>query len=171
MAPGGEFIARVGRAGSGPGEFLAPADLCILSSGAVAVSDPRGRLLSIFRPDYSFDRVVDGFYPNSAICHAAGTGRGDSRISEDHTTQRQPVRIHSREVGGGTRTGRRIPSRRPKTSTRKTSLHRYSRMTLSLQSQATAPYTPPSAQRTRGRFSASRRTGKRSSLWRAPSPR
>lgn len=74
FSPGGEFIARVGRAGSGPGEFLAPADLCILSSGAIAVSDPRGRLLSIFRPDYSFDRVIDGFYPSAPFVMQSAPG-------------------------------------------------------------------------------------------------
>jgi len=65
FSPSGEFVARIGRAGSGPGEFLSPSGLCVLTSGDVAVSDPRGRLVSIFGPDYRFLYNVDGYYPTA----------------------------------------------------------------------------------------------------------
>jgi len=63
FSPDGEFVTRAGRAGSGPGEFLSPADLCVLSTGAVAVSDPRGRMVSIFDSEYTFDHTIIDFYP------------------------------------------------------------------------------------------------------------
>jgi hypothetical protein len=63
FSPDGEFVTRAGRAGSGPGEFLSPADLCVLSTGAVAVSDPRGRMVSIFDSEYTFDHAITEFYP------------------------------------------------------------------------------------------------------------
>jgi len=75
FSPDGEFVARAGRAGSGPGEFLSPADLCVLSTGAVAVSDPRGRMVSIFDSEYVFDRSIADFYPMAPV-EIRGTDSG-----------------------------------------------------------------------------------------------
>jgi hypothetical protein len=65
FSPRGEFLERVGRAGSGPGEFLFPSDLCVLSDGVIAVSEPRGRMVHLFGPDYTFHYAIEGFFPSA----------------------------------------------------------------------------------------------------------
>lgn len=71
----GEFIARAGGSGSGPGEFQWPSAISISSSGSVAVSDQMAGTVRILEPD--LDSYVDlhGFMmANPGIIHLNSDG-------------------------------------------------------------------------------------------------
>ncbi len=70
--PEGEFLARIGREGSGPGEFQNPRDMTVLGNGLMAVTDPWAGSVKLFHPDTGFVREIGGFFPSSPmeICGA-----------------------------------------------------------------------------------------------------
>ncbi len=59
--PSGEFLFRMGREGSGPGELLHPGGLVLLSSGSVGILDAPTGGLHCFSPDGSFDSLLIEF--------------------------------------------------------------------------------------------------------------
>lgn len=72
VGPGGEFIATLGRAGGGPGEFGLPLTFSVTEAGEVRVFDLRQQGFTVFNPDGSFEttvRVAGGefFSPNGAL--------------------------------------------------------------------------------------------------------
>ncbi len=60
----GEFITRVGRQGSGPGEFLLPVGFTYLPQGDLIVSDAMGGKLIRFDSSLEYVGDVIGFFPS-----------------------------------------------------------------------------------------------------------
>ena len=58
LAFDGEEIARIGRRGSGPGEFNFPTNLALDADGRLYVSDSLNFRVQVFTPDMDFDRVI-----------------------------------------------------------------------------------------------------------------
>jgi len=67
FTPEGEFIASLGRQGSGPGEFLLPSYLSVTPSGGIAVCDAMAGHLSFFSPDLEYTGSVSGFFPSPPV--------------------------------------------------------------------------------------------------------
>lgn len=64
FSPEGEFITRVGRQGSGPGEFLLPVGFTFLTQGDMIVSDAMGGKLIRFDSSLEYVGDVIGFFPS-----------------------------------------------------------------------------------------------------------
>lgn len=60
----GEFIERIGRQGSGPGEFLLPVGMAFFPEGGMVVSDAMGGKLIYFKSDLEYESDLSGFYPS-----------------------------------------------------------------------------------------------------------
>ncbi|MCK5063912.1 MAG: 6-bladed beta-propeller, partial [Candidatus Fermentibacteraceae bacterium] len=63
FSPEGEFIERIGRQGSGPGEFQYPAGIAFFPDGGLAVSDAMGGKLVYFNSDLEYESDLAGFFP------------------------------------------------------------------------------------------------------------
>ena len=59
----GNFLTRIGRQGSGPGEFLMPAGISFTRDSGLIVCDAMGQKLVFFNPDFSFSHEISGFFP------------------------------------------------------------------------------------------------------------
>jgi hypothetical protein len=59
----GEFLASVGRQGTGPGEFQMPRGMTVLENGSVIVSDMGGGALSVFDDSLRWVENITGFFP------------------------------------------------------------------------------------------------------------
>jgi hypothetical protein len=64
FTPDGEFIRRIGRNGSGPGEFLAPTGIAFMPEGGLVVSDGMGGKLVYFDENYNYLQETTGFVPS-----------------------------------------------------------------------------------------------------------
>ncbi len=64
FSPSGEFLQRIGRQGSGPGEFLLPTGMAFFPDGGMVVSDGMGGKLIYFNSDLEYDSDLSGFYPS-----------------------------------------------------------------------------------------------------------
>ena len=64
FSPEGEFIGRIGRKGSGPGEFLLPVGMAFFPDGGLVVSDGMGGKLIYFNSDLEYESDLSGFYPS-----------------------------------------------------------------------------------------------------------
>ena len=62
--PEGEFVERIGRQGSGPGEFLLPVGMAFFPEGGMVISDGMGGKLIYFNSDLEYEFDVTGFYPS-----------------------------------------------------------------------------------------------------------
>jgi hypothetical protein len=60
----GEFIRRIGRNGSGPGEFQMPAAMSFMPEGGLVVSDGMGGKLVYFDENYDYLTETTGFIPS-----------------------------------------------------------------------------------------------------------
>ena len=58
VTPEGELKKRFGRAGRGPGEFLAPAQIVVLADGRTVVPDQMHMAHHLFLPDGELERMV-----------------------------------------------------------------------------------------------------------------
>lgn len=68
----GEYVATVGRSGEGPGEFQSPWQVQVGPGDSLYVWDPGRAAVSVFGPDYEFNRsflVAPGWTVNSMIVH------------------------------------------------------------------------------------------------------
>ncbi|MCK4506832.1 MAG: 6-bladed beta-propeller [Candidatus Aegiribacteria sp.] len=63
FSPEGEFIERIGRQGSGPGEFQYPQGMAFFPDGGLVVSDAMGGKLVYFNSDLEYESDLAGFYP------------------------------------------------------------------------------------------------------------
>ncbi len=64
FTPDGEFIRRIGRNGSGPGEFQLPAAMSFMPEGGLVVSDGTGGKLVYFDENYDYLTETTGFIPS-----------------------------------------------------------------------------------------------------------
>ncbi|MCK4505871.1 MAG: 6-bladed beta-propeller [Candidatus Aegiribacteria sp.] len=64
FSPEGEFIKRVGRHGSGPGEFLLPVGMTFFPDGGLVVSDAMAGKLIYFDSDLEYESDLIGFFPS-----------------------------------------------------------------------------------------------------------
>ena len=60
----GDYQGRIGREGSGPGEFQMPTDLGVLASGLIAAADPWAGSVKFFDPDTGYVTEITGFFPS-----------------------------------------------------------------------------------------------------------
>lgn len=60
----GEFIRRIGRHGSGPGEFMYPAGMAFFPEGEMVVCDAMGSKLIYFDSDLEYESDLEGFFPS-----------------------------------------------------------------------------------------------------------
>ncbi len=101
----GEFVATVGRSGEGPGEFLSPWQVQAGPGDSLYVWDPGRAAISVFGPDYEFNRsfpVPAGWTVNSMIVHPGP----EIVVSVSGTGELLPIRILS---GDGKVTGEAGP--------------------------------------------------------------
>ncbi len=63
FTPEGEFIERIGRQGSGPGEFLLPTGMAFFPDGGFVVSDGMSGKLTYFDSDLEYESELAGFFP------------------------------------------------------------------------------------------------------------
>ena len=63
FSPEGEFIERIGRQGSGPGEFQFPQGMAFFPDGGLVVSDAMGGKLIYFNSDLEYESDLAGFFP------------------------------------------------------------------------------------------------------------
>jgi len=61
----GEFLTSFGRQGSGPGEFMEPASITVLSDGGICVADFMRQKLIYFDSDFCYQREISGFSAQS----------------------------------------------------------------------------------------------------------
>lgn len=64
FSPEGEFIERIGRQGSGPGEFLLPTGMAFFPDGGFVVSDGMSGKLTYFDSDLEYESELAGFFPS-----------------------------------------------------------------------------------------------------------
>jgi len=64
FTPDGEFIRRVGRNGSGPGEFQLASGMTFMPEGGLVVSDGGGGKLVYFDENYDYLSETSGFMPS-----------------------------------------------------------------------------------------------------------
>jgi hypothetical protein len=64
FSPSGEFLQRIGRTGSGPGEFLSPTGMAFFPEGGMVVSDGMTGKLVYFNSDLEYESDLAGFYPS-----------------------------------------------------------------------------------------------------------
>ncbi len=64
FSPEGEFIQRIGRQGSGPGEFLLPSGIAFFPDGGLVVSDGMAGKLIYFDSDLEYESDLAGFFPS-----------------------------------------------------------------------------------------------------------
>ncbi|MCD4776990.1 MAG: 6-bladed beta-propeller [Candidatus Aegiribacteria sp.] len=57
----GEYLASTGSEGQGPGEFMEPASIAVLSNGDICVADFMSRKLIFFDSDLNYKREISGF--------------------------------------------------------------------------------------------------------------
>lgn len=63
----GEFVTRVGRKGSGPGEFLLPSGMTFLSDGQLAIADGMRGCISFFNTSFEYEKELSGFFPSPPV--------------------------------------------------------------------------------------------------------
>lgn len=73
FSPDGDFLASFGREGSGPGEFMEPASIAVLTDGGICVSDFMSKKLVFFDADFCYKREISGFYIQSPSCIESGS--------------------------------------------------------------------------------------------------
>lgn len=64
FSPSGEFLHRIGRNGSGPGEFLLPTGMAFFPDGGLVVSDGMAGKLIYFDSDLEYESELTGFFPS-----------------------------------------------------------------------------------------------------------
>ena len=64
FSPTGEFVQRVGRNGSAPGEFLMPAGMSFRPDGGLVVADAMGSKIVFFDENYELITEAVGFIPS-----------------------------------------------------------------------------------------------------------
>lgn len=74
FSPDGEFIRRVGREGSGPGEFLMPTAMAFRPEGGLVVSDGMGGKLVYFDENFDYLSETSGFIPSPPAAITAVNG-------------------------------------------------------------------------------------------------
>ncbi|MCD4708976.1 MAG: 6-bladed beta-propeller [Candidatus Sabulitectum sp.] len=63
----GEFLATVGRKGSGPGEYLVLSTFAVTEHGGFIVPDAMGGKLNFYDSEYNFISAMTGFFPTPPI--------------------------------------------------------------------------------------------------------
>ncbi len=67
FSPEGEFIKKIGRHGSGPGEFLSPAGMAFFPDGGLVVTEAMGGKLIYFNSDLEYESDLIGIYPSPPV--------------------------------------------------------------------------------------------------------
>ncbi|MBN1433838.1 6-bladed beta-propeller [Candidatus Fermentibacterales bacterium] len=67
FSPEGEFLQRIGRQGSGPGEFLLPASFSFFPDGGIIVADAMAGRLSLFDSTFAYEDEITGFFPSPPV--------------------------------------------------------------------------------------------------------
>ncbi len=65
FSPSGDFLTSFGREGPGPGEFMEPASITVLSNGGICVADFMKQKLIYFDADFRYEREISGFLMQS----------------------------------------------------------------------------------------------------------
>ncbi|MCD6588419.1 MAG: 6-bladed beta-propeller [Candidatus Fermentibacteraceae bacterium] len=74
FTPDGDFIRRIGRNGSGPGEFQMPAGMTFMPEGGLVVSDGGGGKLVYFDENFDYLAETSGFMPSPPTVITAISG-------------------------------------------------------------------------------------------------
>jgi hypothetical protein len=67
----GTFVRRVGRNGSGPGEFMMPSSMAFTPDGSMYVTDAMARKVDFFDPAGAYTGCLEGFFPAAPAAIAA----------------------------------------------------------------------------------------------------
>ena len=67
FSPEGEYLASVGRKGSGPGEYLMLSSFEVTNDGGFIVPDAMGGKLNFYDSEYNFTDQMTGFFPTPPI--------------------------------------------------------------------------------------------------------
>jgi len=67
FSPDGEFIAPVGRQGSGPGEYQMLSTVAVTAEGGLIVPDALGGKVNFYDSSYSFVDAMTGFFPSPPV--------------------------------------------------------------------------------------------------------
>ncbi len=73
FGPNGDFLTSFGREGSGPGEFMEPASITVLSDGGICVADFMRQKLIYFDSDLNYQREISGFLIQSPSSIESGS--------------------------------------------------------------------------------------------------
>ncbi|MCK5131209.1 MAG: 6-bladed beta-propeller [Candidatus Sabulitectum sp.] len=73
FSPNGDFLTSFGREGSGPGEFMEPASITVLSDGGICVADFMRQKLIYFDADFCYEREISGFLIQSPSSIESGS--------------------------------------------------------------------------------------------------
>jgi hypothetical protein len=73
FSPDGDFLTSFGTEGSGPGEFMEPASIAVLTDGGICVSDVMSNKLVFFDTDFCYRKEVSGFYIQSPSSIESGS--------------------------------------------------------------------------------------------------
>jgi len=106
----GEFVTTVGRSGEGPGEFYSPWQVQIGPGDSLYVWDPGQAAISVFGPDYEFERrfrVPPGWTINSMIVHPGP----EIVVSVSGTGESLPVKVLNGEGDVTAEAGPPMPQR------------------------------------------------------------
>ncbi len=106
----GEFVTTVGRSGDGPGEFYSPWQVQVGPGDSLYVWDPGRAAISVFGPDYEFNRsflVPPGWTVNSMIVHPGP----EIVVSVSGTGELLPIKILSGDGNVMAEAGPPMPQR------------------------------------------------------------
>lgn len=67
FSPEGEYLATVGRKGSGPGEYLMLTTFAVTDDGGLIIPDAMGGKLNFYDSEYNFTDAMTGFFPTPPI--------------------------------------------------------------------------------------------------------
>jgi hypothetical protein len=70
-SPDGSFLRRIGRQGSGPGEFLMPSGIAFNPDSSMDVSDAMARRINFFDASGAYTGCLEGFFPTAPVTIAA----------------------------------------------------------------------------------------------------
>lgn len=104
---GGAFLGELGRAGRGPGEFLAPVALAVDADDRLYVLDPMNQRLEVFGPGpagHRWTRSIRLGFPAGDVC-AEGSrlyllGTGEGRPIQEVAPDGVPIRSFGVSPGG-----------------------------------------------------------------------